>query len=706
MVRPLKVVVVGDVHSAALRVAEDFEKSGYEPAVFLAPSEAELERIAPDCEMVVAWADATTLPPLRVLEIATSHDGFPPVVILSDSYTEDEVVTLVRAGAWDCLRRGDLSRLRAAVERERAAAATRRSGVRAESSENYRTILEEIPALTYVAWADESGSRAYLSPQLLAMTGYSPGEWLAEPDMWVRRLHPEDRETVLRQFREACAAGGRFAAEYRVLDREGRVVWWQDKGRVLPGPDGKARFVRGFVLDITEQRMAKESLRKMQFYDQLTGLPNRELLKKRLGPTLAEAVRASQPLGLLILALDRFREITNTLGPHNGDLILRDLAARLGDVLGDPDRVARLRGDEFGFLLPEADAAFARQLGDRILGSLDRPFMVTVPAEGHSKEVQRLPIEVSASIGVAVAPEHGTEAETLLRRADAAVQFAKKMGGGSCVVYSSACEPHDPGRLALLGELRRALEGNELLLHYQPKVDLKSHTVVGAEALLRWPHAKRGFVSPLEFIPDAEQTGLIRPLTRWVLGRAAGEARDWERAGHRLPVAVNVSARSLRDGRIVEDVEQALQAQDLRPDHLQIEVTETAVMTDTERAREVLTRIASKGVSISIDDFGTGQTSLGLLPQLPVHELKIDKPFVMGMTGDGGDETVIVRSVTDLAHNLGLIVVAEGVENQWTLDLLSSLGCDEAQGYYIARPMPSADLITWLGSGAWKAAES
>jgi diguanylate cyclase (GGDEF)-like protein/PAS domain S-box-containing protein len=698
MGKPLKVVVVGDSHAVVLKVAEDFDKCGYEPAVFLAPDEAELERIAPDCEFVVAWSDATAVPPGRVLELAASRGGFPPVFICADSYTEEEIVTLVRAGARDCLRRGDLARVRAAVERERAAKASARAGGRtdAETVDRYRSLIEEIPALTYVAWADETGSRAYVSPQLQVMTGFSPSEWLAEPNMWVRRLHPEDREPVLQKFHDACAAGGRFAAEYRVLDREGRVVWWRDEGRVLLGPDGKARFVRGFVLDVTEQRLAEESLRKMRFYDQLTGLPNRVLLLNRLGRELAEAVRTSRPLALLILALDRFREITNTLGHHNGDIIVRDLAGRLGDALGDADRVARLRGDEFGFLLPDADASFARQVGDRILGSLDRPFIV-----------QKLPIEVSASIGMAVAPEHGTEAETLLRRADSAVQEARRLGGGTSVVYSSACEPHDPAKLALQGELRRALDGNELLLHYQPKVDLKTRTVVGAEALLRWPHAKRGFVPPLDFIPDAERTGLIRPLTRWVLDRAVGEAKGWLREGRSLPVAVNVSARSLRDGRVVEDVEQALRTHDLRPDRLQIEVTEHAVMDDAARAAEVLSRLTSKGVSVSIDDFGIGSSSLAHLRKLRVHELKIDKSFVMGMAGDeGGEDTAIVRSTADLAHNLGLVVVAEGVEDQWTLDLLPTLGCDEAQGYHIARPMPSADFMGWLGSGAWKVGES
>lgn len=696
MGKPLKVVVVGDAHTAAVSVSSDLEACGYDASVFLAAGEKDLERLAPTCAVVIACREATGVPPRRVLELAREH-RFPPVLVHAASYAEAEIVDLVREGAGDCVRRGDTARLLAAIERERSGSATRPASSRldVEPVDRYRALIEEIPALTYVAWADESGSRAYVSPQLLVMTGFAPGEWLAEPDMWVRRLHPEDRERVLRQFRDACAAGGRFASEYRILDREGRVVWWRDEGRVLPGPDGKARFVRGFVLDITEQRLAEESLRRMRFYDQLTGLPNRMLLLNRLGRALAESVRTERPLAVLILALDRFREITNTLGHHNGDLIVRDLAVRLGDALGDVDRVARLRGDEFGVLLPDADAAFARQVGDRILGSLERPFMV-----------QRLPIEVSANVGMAVAPQHGTEAETLLRHADSAVQAARKQGGGASVLYSPECEPHDPGRLALLGELRRALESNELQLYFQPKVDLRARTVVGAEALLRWPHPKRGFVSPVDFIPLAEQTGLIRPLTRWVLDRAAGEARSWVRAGRRIPVAVNVSPRSLEDARIVDEIDEALLTHDLTPGHLVVEVTEGAVMADAGRAAEVLASLHARGVRVAIDDFGIGHSSLDRLRRLKVDELKIDKSFVMGMAGDEGDDTAIVRSTADLAHNLGLSVVAEGVENQWTLDLLASFGCDLAQGFHIARPMTGEALPGWLSSSPWRVVES
>jgi diguanylate cyclase (GGDEF)-like protein len=483
------------------------------------------------------------------------------------------------------------------------------------------------------------------------------------------------------------------------------VVWWQDEGRVMPGPEGRARFVRGFVLDVTEQKLAKDKLRRMRYFDELTDLPNRLHLQRRLGRELSETMRAGRSLALLILALDKsFREQVGTLGHHNGDVIIKELAGRLGDVLGDADRVARLRGEEFGVLLPEADGPLALQVAERMLAALAKPFMVTPSMSASAGE--RLPIEVGANVGVAVAPQHGKEAEVLLRRADAALQQARRLGGGSCLLYAEQYEPHDPKKLALLGELRQALEANQLRLHYQPKVDLKTRSVVGAEALLRWPHPKRGLVPPAEFIPLVEQTGLIRDLTRWVIARAAEEAKLFERGGRSLPIAVNVSARNLHDMRLLEDFGEALLEHRLPPERMQVEVTESAVMADPIRAGEVLQRLSGRGVRISIDDFGTGYSSLGMLRRLPVTELKIDGTFVRGMVGDGASDTAIVRSTSELAHNLGLSVVAEGVEDQWTLDMLATFGCDQAQGYYIARPMAAGELVHWFGQGSWKVAAS
>jgi EAL domain-containing protein (putative c-di-GMP-specific phosphodiesterase class I) len=329
-------------------------------------------------------------------------------------------------------------------------------------------------------------------------------------------------------------------------------------------------------------------------------------------------------------------------------------------------------------------------VGNRLLKTFETPIMV-----------QRLPIELTASVGVAVAPDHASEAEELLHRSDAAVDVARGLGGGTCVVYSPAHELHDPEKLALLGELRHAVEAKHLLLHYQPKVDLHNRTVVGAEALLRWPHARRGMVPPGTFVPLAERTGLMRPLTRLVLDKVARQASLWAQEGWPLQVAVNVSARSLRDRLIVDDVDEALRSNDLDPSRLQVEITESAVMADETRAAETLAGLAERGVGVSIDDFGTGYTSLRLLRRLRVSELKIDRSFVSGMAGETGEDTAIVRSTNDLGHNLGLTVVAEGVEDEWTLDLLSSFGCDLAQGYHIARPMPPEDFPKWVAKSHW-----
>lgn len=700
MDKSLRVVAVIDSPGAASSIAADLETCGYGSSLTFASGEEDLDQLSrASCDMVVACQPNPGLNPRRVIELLRARHDSPPVAVSAESFTDDEIVSFVKAGAHDCVRHGDTRRLAVAIAGARsssspAAATSEDTAVAAELGDHHRGLLEEIPALTYVCWADEIRSVVYVSPQLLAMTGYSTGEWLAEPGMWASCLHPEDRDHALRRYLDACKSLSRFVCEYRILDRQGSTVWWRDEGRVMPGPDGRARFVRGFVLDITEQKLAEESVRRLRFFDPLTNLPNRALMQLRLSSALSTSRESGRPLALLILVIDRFRDTVNTLGHHNGEEIVREVARRLTDTIGDAERVARLRGDEFGVLLPDSDALFAQNVGERILKVLERPIMV-----------QRLPIELTASVGVAVAPDHADEGEDLLRRADAAVQAARGLGGGTCAVYSPELDLHDPKNVALLGELRRAVEADDLLLYYQPKVDLHKRTVVGVEALLRWPHAKRGMVPPDTFIPLAERTGLMRPLTRLVLDRAAREARQWERNGRPLPVAVNVSARSLQDRLIVDDVADALRTHDLDPARLLIEITEGAVMADEVRAAETLGGLTSKGVKISIDDFGTGYSSLRLLRRLPVSELKIDKSFVMGMAGEAGEDTAIVRSTNDLGHNLGLTVVAEGVEDEWTLDLLSAFGCDYAQGYFIAKPMPPADLTGWIARSDWKIAE-
>jgi diguanylate cyclase (GGDEF)-like protein/PAS domain S-box-containing protein len=617
-----------------------------------------------------------------------------PVIAVTPRLDTAETVAALRAGATHCLAREELWRLPEIVQAELAEAARRRSEREAEHSrqdaqERYRDLIDRIPTLTYLARPDATRSMAFVSAQAEAMTGFAPGEWMADPDFWSRHLHPDDRERVLEDYRRSVATAEPFISEYRVVKRDGRIAWWRDEGRLYR--DGPERtMVGGVVVDITAHRQAEETLRDLIHRDPLTGLANRDLLQRRLQRALKRADREQRPLAVVLIDLDGFRQVNNTLGHHNGDVVIQEVAARLGDVLGDSDRVARVRGDEFALMLPDADAALAQQVAGKILKTLEHPMMV-----------ERLPIEMGASIGIAVAPAHGQEPEILLRKADLAMQSAKKQRSGA-VVYSPECDPYNPRALVLLGELRRALEGDQLLLHYQPKVDLRTSAVIGAEALVRWRHPKRGLVPPLEFITLAEQGGLIKRLTQWVLGEAVGQCDAWRRSGTRMPVSVNLSARNLQDAHLLDEVPELLAKRKLEPSLLELEITETAVMADAPRAVETLRGLRANGVGLAVDDFGTGYSSLVYLRKLPVSQLKIDRSFVIGMAARQEGDEIIVRSTTDLGHHLGLQVVAEGVEDRQTFEKLGKLGCDAAQGYYMARPMTAPDLGVWLRDSQWR----
>jgi len=622
-----------------------------------------------------------------------------PVIAVTPRLDTTEAVYALRAGATHCVARFELWRLPDIVQAEMAEAARRRSvreGERARQSaeDRYRELLGRIPALTYLARADANRSTAFMSAQSEAMTGFAPGEWMADPEFWSKRIQAQDRERVLSEYRRSVATGEPFLSEYRVVKRDGHLAWWRDEGRIYRDGPGGAALVGGVIVDVTAHRQAEDNIRDVIHRDPLTSLANRSLLQRRLQQALDRAKRDQRPVSLLLVDLDGFREVNNTLGHENGDLVIQEVAARLGDVLGDADRVARVRGDEFALVLPDADAGLAHHVAAKVLKALEQPIMV-----------ERLPIEIGASIGIAVAPGHGAEPEPLLRKADLAMQAAKKRRSGS-MVYSAECDPYNPRGLVLLGELRRALEGGQLVLHYQPKVELKSGSVIGAEALVRWRHPKRGLVPPNEFIALAERGGLIKRLTRWVLDEAVGQCESWQKAGTRLPVSVNLSARNLQDVQLLDEVPEMLARRNLEPDLLELEITETAVMADAPRAMETLRGLRASGVGLAVDDFGTGYSSLVYLRKLPVNQLKIDKSFVIGMAAQGEEDEIIVRSTTDLGHHLGLQVVAEGVEDRPTFDKLSKLGCDAAQGYYMARPMAAPELGTWLQQSDWRLARA
>jgi diguanylate cyclase (GGDEF)-like protein len=419
-------------------------------------------------------------------------------------------------------------------------------------------------------------------------------------------------------------------------------------------------------------------------HDALTGLPNRVLFADRLSQALASAAGTGRSVGVMLIDLDRFKEVNDTLGHHYGDLLLSQVGPRVQAILGEAGTLARLAGDEFAVLLPGIDDAAAAAVAERVLGALHASFTL-----------DELTVDLEASIGVAIAPWHGRLTEDVLRNADTAMYRAKQARAG-IAVYDPDGEGPAPRRLLLLGDLRRALDrSDELVLHYQPKVELAGGRLSGVEALLRWQHPDRGLLQPADFIAAAENTGLIHRLNTHVLSLAIGQIRCWLDDGHRIAVAVNLSARCLHDTTLPARIAELLLANGVPATLLRLEVTESAVMLDMTRSLAVLNALHDLGVRLSIDDFGIGYSSMAYLKRLPVDELKIDRSFVIGMTGDHDDAT-IVRSAVDLGHNLGLSVVAEGVETGRHVHALVDLGCDIAQGYHYARPVPPAELTGWL----------
>jgi len=418
-------------------------------------------------------------------------------------------------------------------------------------------------------------------------------------------------------------------------------------------------------------------------FDAITGLPNRSSFLRKLGEQIHESAAEGSTFALLYADLDRFREINDAFGHEGGDAVLRELGVRIaaeGSVT--LERVARLGVDDFAFLLPPGSGADdARRAAEDGIRFLREPFTLS-----------EQPVHLSASIGIAAFPEHGLSAEELLRHAEAAM-FAAKQSQTRYAVYGAALDAHSQQKIALLGDLRRALETDELTLHYQPQVDFRTNRLVGAEALLRWRHPERGMVPPLEFIPVAEETGLIQQLTRWVLKRALQQQCAWQRAGLELRLAVNVSMRNLRDPEFLMVVDALVGTSGVDSASITLEVTEAAMMLEAARTLDVLRRIRALGVNIAIDDFGTGYSSLAYLSRLPVNEVKIDRSFVMDLTTPGS--RAIVRAVIDLGKAFGLRVVAEGVKDEATWKQVQELGCDIAQGYHLSEPLAAADFTTW-----------
>lgn len=549
------------------------------------------------------------------------------------------------------------------------------------SETRIRAVMDNV--VDAIVTIQEDGTIDSVNPAVLHLFGYEERELIGKN---ISILTPEKPhsidETVLGPLEEGNVRPLLGLAREISGRRQNGTVFPMDVA-VSEMYVGENRYFIAIMRDITSRKARTAALRYQALHDALTDLPNRTLLTDRLQQSLRSAERDKENVSLLLLDLDRFKEVNDTLGHHVGDKLLQQIAQRLKLILRESDTVARLGGDEFCVLLNKADASQAMFTARKIINTVER----AVSVEGQT-------LTVGASIGIAVYPLHGDNPVVLMQRADVAMYVAKR-GNKGFSIYDHKRDPHSLRQLAISSELRNAIEQEQLIVHYQPKVDIKENRFTGVEALVRWQHPQHGLLLPEEFIPLAEQSGLIRPLTMWVLRRAFRECKQYLDTGNQMRLSVNLSMRDLADNNFAEQVAVILDEEGLSSSRVKFEITETAIMESPQKIIRALDRLNAMGLRISIDDFGIGYSSLSYLKQLPVNELKIDKSFGLSLASDG-NSAVIVRSTIDLAHKLGLRVVAEGVENRETYDLLGELGCDAAQGYYVGRPMSMPHMIDWV----------
>ncbi|HYJ61332.1 MAG TPA: EAL domain-containing protein [Actinomycetota bacterium] len=564
-----------------------------------------------------------------------------------------------------------------------------RSGLRA-AREQYGALVEQIPAIVYVDIADESWTTTYVSPQIRSILGVTPEAYQGESDLWGRMLHPDDRERAIAAYERGRDAGQPFSMEYRLIAADGRVVWFQDSALVLPGPDGAPAFIQGVMLDITERKRAEDRLAYLAYHDHVTDLANKAKFDELLDLAVTRARRAGAGLAVLALDVDNFKLVNDSLGHEAGDRLIVQLAARLEDATRDTDLIARQGGDEFLILLADVDTASpvldadgvriaAEAVAERIRDALTAPFVV-----------DDTELFVTVSIGITQFPRDADDAGDLLRNADAAMFRAKSLGPGVWTFH----EPEDAdarARLSLSTRLRRAVEDRAWRLHYQPLVDLHDGSMFGVEALIRWPDPSGGLVQPGEFIPLAEEMGLIDAIGDWVVEEIGRQDAAWRAEGLDLEIGFNLSPRQLRHGDPVTRIAQAITSADVDPERITVEVTESTAMDDPDRIIELLRRFKDLGVQLAIDDFGTGYSSLARLRYMPVDVLKIDRTFIREVDHDRQSASM-VSAIIALANNLGMVTLAEGIETEEEWRFLADRGCPFGQGYFFSRPIPAEEI--------------
>ena len=546
---------------------------------------------------------------------------------------------------------------------------------------------------------DVQRNRIVPSDQAWRIFGHTAAEPPLDRESYLRMMHPDDTERVRKAFERSVENGDAFAIEHRVVQASGATRHLHQQVEVIErDASGRALQLAGAVHDITRRKDTEEQIRRLAYFDTLTGLPNRLLFTEQLHKALADAKREGQQVAIMFVDLDHFKRVNDTLGHGAGDELLRVVSARLAhsvrplDVIGrdasqrEGNSIARLGGDEFIIMLSELHGATdAAAVARRLVAALTEPVVI-----------QCTELYISASVGIAMYPYDGVDIDTLLMNADTAMYRAKEAGRGGFQFYDRSMNARALERLVMEAMLRRALERNEFVLHYQPRISLDTGCIVGAEALIRWQHPERGLVSPREFITLAEETSLVIPIGDWALAEVCRQSAAWQAQGVTpVPVAVNLASTHLRERNLPDLVTRVLQNNNLAPRLLEIEVTESILMADPELSVETARRLKEIGVHLSIDDFGTGYSSLSYLKKLPISALKIDQSFVRDLATDP-DDAAIISAIIAMAHSLKLKVVAEGVETEAQRAFLKEHGCDEFQGYLISRPVEAKEFALLL----------
>jgi diguanylate cyclase (GGDEF)-like protein/PAS domain S-box-containing protein len=541
-----------------------------------------------------------------------------------------------------------------------------------EVARRYRTLIEQLPLVVYVDALDAVSSNIFTSPQIEPVLGFGVDEWKTDTNLFARLLHPDDRERVLAAHAHTHETREPLSIEYRLIARDGRIIWLRDEGVIVLDDHGKPLYLQGYLLDITREREAEQQLRQLALYDPMTGLANRAFFHERLRHAIKLRHDDGHATGLLYIDLDNFKGINDRWGHDLGDDVLKEIGRRIEQSVRPGDTAARLGGDEFTVVLTEpVTPDDAVGVAERLLGEIARPL-----------ESGTGPLYTSASIGIAF----GGDDQTLLREADIAMYRAKAHPDLGYAFFDPELDRAAMDRSQRIGELREGIARGEFRLDYQAVVDLDRHEIIGYEALVRWEHPTEGELPPGEFIPLAEETGLIVALGEWVLTEACMEATRLCRLhGRQMHMSVNVSARQLHHPDFLRHVRHALDKSALTPRLLTLELTESTLLTSDERVARTLETIKGLGVVLALDDFGTGYASLSYLRQFPIDVVKIDRSFTANVESKDGD-LVLLKGIIDLGHALELNLVAEGIETSEQHTIVRRLGCQQAQGFYFGRP--------------------